>query len=105
MITEKAMLGILGMNPIYPHAFAGINGLDLVANEYIPEFTIYMKQFRFPKSKAKRIRKKWSKNWDNFKSVQATNDVIYKMGNALIVHPKLIGKLKAALEACVAVQP
>jgi hypothetical protein len=42
-------------------------------------------QFRFPRSKKKRIRKKWSKNTNNYKSEPDPN--CYKIGNIIYCHP------------------
>jgi len=49
-------------------------------------------QYRFPKSKRRRIRKKWSKDSKNWRIVP--DDTIYIMGNRAICHPKMLIELK-----------
>ena len=48
-------------------------------------------QYRFPKSKKKRIRKKWSKNKANYREKDKV--VLYKR-DILFVNPSLFEKLK-----------
>ena len=50
------------------------------------------KQFRFTKSKKKRIRKKYSKNNNNFK-IEVINN-FYKIGNTIYVNQETFEKLK-----------
>lgn len=52
------------------------------------------KQFRFPKSKKKRIRKKWSKRPENFHTVQVLGERVTKVGDTLFVGPKTLEALK-----------
>ena len=53
------------------------------------QFSTKHEQFRFPKSKKKRIRKKWAKNLRNFRDVP-----IACMGqDFLVVHPNIRRKL------------
>ncbi len=49
-------------------------------------------QYRFPKSKRRRIRKKWQKDPKNWRTVP--DDMIYLMGNRAICHPATLEKLK-----------
>lgn len=58
------------------------------------------RQFRFPRSKKKRIRKKWSKDFFNYR---AENDpYLYQIGQGLDLHfycdPCTFAKLKVKLE-------
>jgi hypothetical protein len=46
-----------------------------------------LKQFRFPKSKKKRIRKKWSKRKQNFKYI--TVQKMLKIGDTIFVSRKV----------------
>jgi hypothetical protein len=61
-----------------------INDLACVSRE--------LKQFRFPKSKRLRIRKKWSKNRKNFRLTDVHKCI--KFGNTLIVSSKTFDKIK-----------
>ena len=61
-----------------------VNDLGCIRTEY--------KQFRFPKSKKLRIRKKWMKRENNFRLKEVHN--ILKLGNLLIVSTKFYEKLK-----------
>jgi len=49
-------------------------------------------QFRFPKSKKKRIRNKWAKREGNFKWKKVYS--IIKMPGYLVVHSKMFEQLK-----------
>lgn len=53
-------------------------------------------QFRFPKSKRRRIRKKWSKNPKNFRTVPRTDFFLYN--GAIICHPKMARRLRTTLQ-------
>lgn len=68
------------MHPYY-HTLIN-NGIKIVINELIQPFTT-IKQVRFPKSKKKRIRKKWSMRTINFKSEY--HDDFYMIDNKTIV--------------------
>ena len=60
-----------------------------------PHLTI-TKQFRFPKSKRRRIRKKWQKDSKNFRTVPRTDFLI--LNNAIICHPLMARKLRKTLQ-------
>ena len=62
-----------------------INGINIIKSE----LCFKKVQFRFPRSKKARIRKKWSKNDKNYKQVP----IIYKMGETIIAHPSIIDQL------------
>ena len=52
-------------------------------------------QFRFPRSKAKRIRKKWAKDGRNFKRVPTS----YLMNNnILIAHPEIVNAIRKKID-------
>jgi hypothetical protein len=69
---------------------------------YVNAMAIARLQFRFPKSKGKRIRKKWAKRPENFKDVPG----VYMMSRSMmsfsscsnekcmIVHPVIFDKMK-----------
>jgi hypothetical protein len=58
------------------------------------------KQFMFPKSKKKRIRKKWSKRGSNFKNVfaQNYNALFHKGTNTMFMSSALYEKYKEKAE-------
>lgn len=53
-------------------------------------------QFRFPKSKRRRIRKKWSKNPKNFRTLPDQN--FYQYDNKIICHPIMARRLRTTLQ-------
>lgn len=59
-----------------------IAGLKVVIDPGLSE----RKQIRFPRSRARRIQKKWRKRESNFRHVPRTE--IYKVGDKLIMHPE-----------------
>ena len=62
-----------------------INGINIIKSE----LCIKRFQFRFPRSKKSRIRKKWSKDEKNYKQVPT----IYQMGDTIIAHPAIISQI------------
>lgn len=68
------------------------SGIRIIADPYLPKTRL--EQFRFPRSKKVRIRKKWRKNPANWRDVDATGD-IYWMDESALVAPELWEKLKA----------
>lgn len=52
------------------------------------------RQFRFPVSKRKRIRIKWSKNRDNYRLYEWEDYVVMKDENKIIVGEKTFEQLK-----------
>ena len=50
-------------------------------------------QYRFPRSKKARIRKKWARRPQNWKSI--ARDQVFKVGNKLVCSPSIHAKLKA----------
>jgi hypothetical protein len=67
--------------------------LHIMVNSVIPSIT--MKQFRFPKTKRKRVAKKWGKDLRNFKPVPM-ND-IFVIGDTAHCSPRVYGMIKDAL--------
>jgi hypothetical protein len=53
-------------------------------------------QFRFPKSKCRRIRKKWSKQPKNFRTLPDEN--FYQYENKIICHPIMARQLRKTLQ-------
>ena len=70
------MQGMMGMH----------NGLPV----HVSPHAMTRSQFRFPRSKKKRIRKKFAKNQDNYRSKPG----MFMAGGRLIVHPKYYEELK-----------
>lgn len=50
-------------------------------------------QYRFPRSKSRRIRKKWAKVEDNFRGEPGALVLDVGMGKVLIVHPVVLAHL------------
>ena len=53
----------------------------------------WMDQWRFPRSKRKRIRRKWANDLRNFKFKPAS----FMMGDTLVSHPSIVRQLKEAV--------
>jgi len=61
--------------------------------EVIESKTLVIKyQYRFPKSKRRRIRKKWKKNQNNWRT--KPDPQVYILNNKLICHPEMAEKLR-----------
>lgn len=71
------------------------NGLKLVVNPYIPRFQLV--QFRFPKTKKARIKKKWKKDQRNFRN-ESCQTIYVIGGHTLIIHPTEYESLKKYIE-------
>jgi hypothetical protein len=56
-------------------------GIRLIANPYVAKTSL--KQFRFPRSKRKRILKKWQKRAHNWREVAS----IFRVGADFMCHP------------------
>lgn len=55
------------------------------------------KQVRFPRSKRRRIRKKWSKRMENWR--ESPSPYIYQlMGRTLVMHPAMLVRLREVLD-------
>lgn len=67
-------------------------GMPIVTSFHLTE-TI---QFRFPKSKKKRIRKKWSKNESNYRLAPSSN--LYITNNTIYMHPETRKKIHKLME-------
>ena len=69
-------------------------GLKVIESVHLPRFKLV--QFRFPKTKRRRIQKKWTKKDSNFKQVKSPTMLRY--GNTIIIHPEDLQILKSQLE-------
>jgi hypothetical protein len=56
-------------------------------------------QIRFPKSKKKRIRKKWSKRPENWELRYDKSTKGYVLGDKMIVGPETFKRIKNVIEA------
>lgn len=65
-------------------------GLQLIEDKNCGVMVI--KQFRFPRSKKRRIRNKWAKQPKNFKAWLEPR--AYQIGNKIIAHPALIAQIR-----------
>ena len=69
--------------------FRTLNGFRIVVDASMCEH----KQVRFPRSKKKRIRKKWRKdikrNWAKSPDLK-----VYQIGDALVMHPQIAYELR-----------
>ena len=54
-------------------------------------------QVRFPRSKKKRIRRKWAKQRKNFREVVTPWDKAFQIGNHLMRHPTMLERLEKAM--------
>jgi hypothetical protein len=63
-----------------------VNNMACISNEW--------EQYRFPKTKKKRIRKKWSKRNVNFRMQEVHKVIILKSENKMYVSQKTFDKLK-----------
>lgn len=66
-------------------------GIPIIENMYMCEAEEI--QYRFPRSKKARIRKKWARRPQNWKSI--ARDQVFKVGNKLVCSPSIHAKLKA----------
>jgi hypothetical protein len=66
-----------------------IHGLDIIQSAAAIDYV----QFRFPRSKKKRIRIKWSKRPDNHRETPTA----IQLGNTIMVHPEIHQRLMGDL--------
>lgn len=66
-------------------------GMQVVVDPHLPRFK--MTQFRFPRSKGKRVRLKWTKRQENFKQVPISTIYMFN-GNTVVMHPDEFEKIK-----------
>ena len=92
-ITEGAMIGMIGGQTI----FQGSSGSPFGVR-FIEDHNLVIKyQFKWPRSKRKRIRQKWEKQEKNFKYKPDMS--YYQTGSgAFIGHPAAIAVLKQHIQ-------
>lgn len=69
-----------------------LTGFTLQPNDCLKKH----RQVRFPKSKKKRMRKKWAKNPKNHD--WTADEHVYIFGNNIIAHPETLAKLSYLLQ-------
>jgi len=67
-----------------------IDGMRIIESNHLPKFE--MKQYRFPKSKSLRIKKKYRKDTSNFRQVPINPS--YIIGNTIVVSPEMAQQLR-----------
>lgn len=72
-----------------------INGFNVIEDKNLSPDSKRI-QFKFPKSKKKRIRKKWLKRNENYKTIETERFI--KFDNTIIVSTKSYNKLKKLLK-------
>ena len=71
----------------------GIYEMPLIACNHMADW----KQFRFPRSKKRRIKKKWRKQSRNFRMVPQKK--IFRVGNSFYAHPKIVDEFWKQMKA------
>ena len=70
-------------------------GMKVVTNWTMADRTA--RQVRFPRSKKKRIRKKWSKERRNWSVIITPWTRALKLGDTLFMHPEMLARLEAEI--------
>lgn len=70
-------------------------GLNLIGIDWLTKTTY--SQFRFPRSKRKRTRKKWSKDDRNWRVTVVPSDEVIVCGSFIYMHSANVQKIKDAL--------
>lgn len=68
-----------------------IFGVQIITSPRLVE----SRQFRFPRSKKKRIRKKWMRRSANFKNFPSRT--ILQIGGQWVMHPEILRQIKCKL--------
>ena len=72
-------------------------GMAFVGFQFVSEpLLVDRKQVRFPRSKKRRMRKKWAKDVKNWRS--EPSETFYRMGNVVYAHPAMIERLRRELD-------
>lgn len=67
----------------------------ILVSKYLP--TMKYVQFKFPRSKKKRIQNKWKKQTKNFKYVSCEDEIYRLEDNTFIVSPRMYELIKEKL--------
>ena len=72
--------------------------LNVTLSEYVPEWHTRREQFRVPRSKRRRIRKKWAKQMSNWRFVSTgKRNIVETRSGGLYMHPNTWQAVKAKL--------
>jgi hypothetical protein len=71
----------------------GLYALQLIECSHMADW----KQYRFPRSKKRRIKKKWRKNGRNFRMVPQKK--IFQVGNSFYAHPEIVDEFWKQMKA------
>ena len=74
---------------------AGYTGMDIIENVYL----MLRQQFRFPRSKKRRIRKKWTKREGNVRYQPDPNLYILDKQKVTVGHPATLAQLRREVSA------
>lgn len=69
-------------------------GIEIICSRLVPDEKTSW-QYRFPRSKKRRIRRKWAKDLRNWKT--EVKPVMYQMGNRIICSPTAYAQLMGEL--------
>jgi hypothetical protein len=76
--------------------FPGLNSIEVLVSDHIPD--LERRQFRFPKSRRKRIRKKWANDEANYRLEKIKKPRMYQLGGQVFVGPGTLARLKEAID-------
>ena len=68
--------------------------MDLIGSPHV----LSRQQVRFPRSKRKRIRKKWAKQEKNF-ALRPSNKIYYIGQRTCVIHPELLKEIRRIIDA------
>lgn len=81
-----AALNFKPPSPIVMAQMAFLGGIRIVESKHCQE----RKQYRFPRSKKKRIRNKWSSREENFRYIPT----VIQIDGELMAHPSILQRLR-----------
>jgi hypothetical protein len=82
------------MNPL---GFFGLHGIPIIAQTVGFEKTM-REQVHFPRSKKRRIRKKWAKRPANWKVTVTPLECYMQVGGVIYMHPVVLERLRRELD-------
>ena len=79
-----------------PVDFNHLSGLCITTSQFMADTV--RKQIRFPRSKKRRIRKKWAKRPENWTAYSVPWATVYRMDDLLVMHPAILGRVTREIE-------
>ena len=73
------------------------NSIDVVLVRHFARWR--WEQYRFPRSRRRRIRKKWARDRANYRNTYDGEQGPYRMGDRILCGPRAYAKILAAAEA------